>query len=152
MRLAVRNHHSPALSTFNKPWQWRFESNGKNRGVSSLLPPATANADSGFVEDDVLVLQQLGGDARGGGHRRLGRTRSHRIGAFRIIITIGHIIISGNQQAAMAAVAALAVVAVSEAVAGSSTGTAHAIRLLVKCLPGGARWRSRCHMHFSEIR
>ena len=28
-------------------------------------------------------------DARGGGHRRLGRTRSHRIGAFRIIIVLG---------------------------------------------------------------
>ena len=57
VRLAVRNHHSPALSTFNKPWQWRFESNGKNRGVSSLLPLASANSDSGFVVDDVLVLQ-----------------------------------------------------------------------------------------------
>ena len=57
VRLAVRNHHSPALSTFNKPWQWRFESNGKNRGVSSLLPLASANAESGFIVDDVLVLQ-----------------------------------------------------------------------------------------------
>ena len=57
VRLAVRNHHSPTLSTFNKPWQWRFESNGKNRGVSSLLPLTSANADAGFVVDDSLVLQ-----------------------------------------------------------------------------------------------
>ena len=57
MRLAVRNQHSPTLSTFNKPWQWRFDSNGKNRGVSSLLPLSSANVDAGFVVDDTLVLQ-----------------------------------------------------------------------------------------------
>ncbi|KOO53486.1 hypothetical protein Ctob_008434 [Chrysochromulina tobinii] len=57
VRLAVRNQHSPTLSTFNKPWQWRFDSNGKNRGVSSLLPLSSANVDAGFVVDDTLVLQ-----------------------------------------------------------------------------------------------
>ena len=57
VRLAVRNQHSPSLSTFNKPWQWRFESNGKNRGVSSLLPLSSANAEAGFVVDDTLTLQ-----------------------------------------------------------------------------------------------
>lgn len=57
VRLAVRNHRSPTLSTFNKPWQWRFDSNGKNRGVSSLLPLSSANAEAGFVVDDALVLQ-----------------------------------------------------------------------------------------------
>ena len=55
--MAVRNHHTDALSAFNKPWQWRFESNGKNRGMSSLLPLTSANEDAGFVRDDTLTLQ-----------------------------------------------------------------------------------------------
>ena len=57
VRMAVRNHHTDALSAFNKPWQWRFESNGKNRGMSSLLPLTSANEDAGFVRDDTLTLQ-----------------------------------------------------------------------------------------------
>jgi len=57
VRLAVRNHATPAISAFNKPWQWRFESNGKNRGMSSLLPLTSANDEAGFVEGDTLTLQ-----------------------------------------------------------------------------------------------
>tara|TARA_B100000795_G_scaffold147830_1_gene110758 strand:- start:171 stop:1769 length:1599 start_codon:yes stop_codon:yes gene_type:complete len=57
VRLAVRNHATPAISAFNKPWQWRFESNGKNRGMSSLLPLSSANGEQGFLADDTLVLQ-----------------------------------------------------------------------------------------------
>ena len=57
MRLAVSNHRAPALSAFNKPWQWRFETNGKNRGMSSLLPLTSATEDAGYLKDDTLVLQ-----------------------------------------------------------------------------------------------
>ena len=57
VRLAVRNHATPAISAFNKPWQWRFESNGKNRGMSSLLPLSSANSEHGFLQDNTLVLQ-----------------------------------------------------------------------------------------------
>ena len=45
----MRKHRAPALSAFNKPWQWRFEPNGKNRGVSSLLPLSSVNSDAGFL-------------------------------------------------------------------------------------------------------
>ena len=57
VRLAVANHRAPALFAFNKPWQWRFETNGKNRGMSSLLPLNAANEDAGYIKDDTLVLQ-----------------------------------------------------------------------------------------------
>jgi len=57
VRLAVSNYRAPALSAFNKPWQWRFETNGKNRGMSSLLPLTSATEDAGYLRDDTLVLQ-----------------------------------------------------------------------------------------------
>ncbi len=57
VRLAVGNHHAPALSAFNKPWQWRFETNGKNRGMSSLLPLTSATEEAGYLKNDALVLQ-----------------------------------------------------------------------------------------------
>ena len=63
------NHHTDALSAFNKPWQWRFESNGKNRGMSSLLPLTSANEDAGFVETTPSQARRAPPPARARGRR-----------------------------------------------------------------------------------